>query len=680
MQAVLTPRHTGPAVMLLSVLCALPCDLQARADAEEPPAAGPPATSPESDTVVAVPADAATEVYIDRLIAPDLASELFDAELLEEEFEPEGRRYYSVEYQHYREDDTDDFTENGLLLNWRRETLNYGDLSLESTVRKGGEEPFSDNSVGGQFILRQRDFALDADHSMDNTVGVMRNTMDTLISNSYRLYLPSALLGGAQSHVSSEYADYYVSAGRYGRLDPTQIQGFETDEGNQMSLGYSRSFLSDWRAAAYLVHVDGAEEVRDHQSIATALQYETPDRKQRYQGHLLADSKGNNGAWLDGDTQVDRARYRYGLFRLEPELLWTDTSPTDDQQGGYIRYDLKALRYDLTSGVDLLQTDIDNRQDRAGNNLFNTFINGAWRMSSRTSVGGTLTARGNNPRDDLGGDENRGYFLSGYTAHAFSIGTSRLQLSSARLEEGSDTGHALGIIWDQDWNLKRNLTLSSTLSHERETGLEDELDISTAALLVRHDISSDLQWNGDVSYSLVDRSRGSQQKNIFASLMLAWNFLPDWDASLRMTYNRLDDVPGGISSTASDDEKTLLLSIRYSRSRGRPFVLLGQQGDAGGYGEISGLVFYDENGDGVRQAGERGAKGVFVYLDRGYEAVTDSAGRYTFVPVASGLHEVSVALEDLPLPWGLDDEAPQAVEVGVRETSEVDFALQRLDR
>jgi hypothetical protein len=528
--------------------------------------------------------------------------------------------------------------------------------------------------------MRQRDFALDAEHSMDNTAGVLRNTMDTLISSSYRLYLPSALLGCAQSHVSSEYSDFYMSAGRYGRLDPTQIQGFETDDGKQASLGYSRSFRQDWRAAAYLVHVDGAAEVRDHQSMATALQYETPDRKQRYQGHLLADSKGNNGVWLDGDTQVDRSRFRYGLFRLEPELLWTDTSPTDDQQGSYIRYDLKALRYDLTSGADLVQTDIDNRPDRAGNNLFNAFVNGAWRMTSRTSVGGTLTARGNNPRDDLAGDENRGYFLSGYTAHGFPIGTSRLQLSSARLEQGSDTGYALGIIWDQDWNLRRNLTLSSTLSHERENGLEDELDISTAALLVRHDITSDLHWNGDASYSLVDRNQGSRQKNIFASLMLAWNILPDWEASLRMTYNRLDDVSGGTFSAASDDETTLLLSIRYSRSRGRPYVLMGQQGDAGGYGEIGGLVFYDENGDGIRQAGERGAKGVFVYLDRGYEAVTDSSGRYAFVPVASGSHELSIALEDLPLPWGLDDEAPRAVEVGVRKTSEVNFALQRLDR
>ena len=680
MQAEYKPRQTCLRGLLLSALCTLPCCLTARAGPEEAAPADARSANHGSDTVTAVPEATAGGVYIDQLIDPELAADLFDAELLEEEFEPEGRRYFSVEYQHYREDDADDFSENGLLLNWRRETLHYGDLSLESAVRKGNEESFNDNSLGGRFVLRQRDFALDADRSMDNTVGVLRNTMDTLISSSYRLYLPSALLGGAQSHVRSEYADLYVSAGRYGRLDPTQIQGFETDDGKQASLGYSRSFLHDWRAAAYLVHVDGAQDVRDHQSMATALQYETPDRKQRYQGHLLADSKGNNGAWLDGDTQVDRSRYRYGVFRLEPELLWTDTSPTEDQQGGYVRYDLKALRYDLTSGADLIQTDIDNRRDRAGNNLFNVFLNGAWRMTSRTTVGGTLTARGNNPRDDLGGDENRGYSVSAYTAHGYSIGTSRLQFSTARLEEGSDTGHALGIIWDQDWNLRRDLSLSSTLSHERESGLEDTLDISTAALLVRHDISPDLHWNGDVSYSLVDRNQGSRQKNIFASLSLGWNFLPGWDASLRMTHNRLDDVAGATFSTASENETTLLLSVRYSHSEGRPYVLMGQQGDAGGYGEIGGQVFYDENGDGVRQAGERGAKGVYVYLDRGYETITDSSGRYSFVPVPSGEHQLSVALEELPLPWGLDDEAPRAVNVGVRETREVNFALQRFDR
>jgi hypothetical protein len=129
-----------------------------------------------------------------------------------------------------------------------------------------------------------------------------------------------------------------------------------------------------------------------------------------------------------------------------------------------------------------------------------------------------------------------------------------------------------------------------------------------------------------------------------------------------------------------EDETTLLLSVRYSRSSGRPFSVMGQQADSKGYGEISGVVFYDANADGVRQAGEAVASGIFVYLDRRYETVTDNQGRYSFDPVASGPHEVILALEDLPLPWGLLDETPQRVNVSVRQRSEADFALQQINQ
>jgi len=65
--------------------------------------------------------------------------------------------------------------------------------------------------------------------------------------------------------------------------------------------------------------------------------------------------------------------------------------------------------------------------------------------------------------------------------------------------------------------------------------------------------------------------------------------------------------------------------------------VLGLQADGKGYyGLIEGVVYYDANRDGRRQAGEAVAKGIYVYLDRRYEASTDNQGRFTFEPVASG--------------------------------------------
>ena len=627
-----------------------------------------------------IPVTVAAEAYQDRLIDPDTAGEFAADAWQPEATEPEGRRFYSIEYQHYRQDHYDDSSENGVLLQWRRETLDFGDLSLDATARNGAEDNLASHSTGGQFTFRQRGFALNESRSMDNTAGVLRSAADSMISSSFRLNLPSSLLGGVYSHISGTRDDIYLGAGRLGRLDPTQIQGFEDTQGDLFSLGYSRLLTRRWRAGTHLVHVTGSAEVMDHQSMASALQYQTPDQRQRYVGHVLLDSEGNNGVWLDGDSRAGRWRHRYGLFRMEPDLLWTDTSPTDDQQGGYVRSEMARLRFNLSAGLDLTQTNIDDRDDRAGIYLYNAFVNGNWRQTSRTSLGSSLSARASEPRNGIQVEKSRDYLLSGYVSHGFSVGTSRLQLTASRLERDGENGQGIGIIWDQEWNIARNLSLASTLSHEKESGLADAEEVSTASLLVRHEAGSGFSWNGDVSYSIIDTDNLGTHNNLFASLALYWRFLPDWDASLRATHNHVDAAPVSVVTGLDEDETTLLLTLRYSRSSGRPFSVMGQQAEGKGYGEISGIVFYDANADGVRQAGEAVASGIYVYLDRRYETVTDNQGRYTFDPVASGSHAVTLALEDLPLPWGLLDETLQPVNVSVRQRSEVDFALQQINQ
>ena len=628
-----------------------------------------------------MPASAASG-YVDQLIDPSITDDQYSDELQAEEPELQGRRFFSIEYQHYQErQDPDDLTENGLLLNWQRETLDYGEFHLEAVGRKSNnDQQFTDNSGSGRFILNQYGFVLDENRVMDNTLGVLRSASDPMITSSFRLNLTSTLLAGGQTRVSNDgLSTLFATAGRIGRLDAGQIQGFDFEDGEQYGLGYSRQLATDWRAGAHLVNVSGSDNTTDHQSVATAVQYQSPDENDRYVGHVLVDSEGQYGVWMDGDNRVNRWRHRYGLFRLDPELLWSDNEPNNDQQGGYLRSEMTTLRYSLTAGLDLTQTNIDDRDDRAGSNLYNSFVNGSWRMNRKTSFGGTLTLRGSDPRDDFTEDDTHNAILSSYVSHAFAVGTTRLQLLASRLEEGSDSGNGFGVIWDQDWNATRNLVLSSTLSHETESGLDDGEDRSSAALLFRHDITAGLNWNGDVSYTHVDKNEGGSQNTTNASLAIAWKFLQNWDASLRVTYNEVDDTLENVSTELSDDEKTLLFNIRYSESRGQPFLLMGDDTEASGYGEVSGVVFFDENGDGKRQAGERAASGVFVYLDRRYQAVTDREGRYVFDPVSAGAHDVILAQEDLPLPWGLLDETPRPVEVSVRGSTVLDFGLRRLN-
>ena len=61
-----------------------------------------------------IPVPVTGEVYQDRLIEPITAGETATDAWDLEDAEPEGRRFYSVEYQHYRDDYIDDSNENGL--------------------------------------------------------------------------------------------------------------------------------------------------------------------------------------------------------------------------------------------------------------------------------------------------------------------------------------------------------------------------------------------------------------------------------------------------------------------------------------------------------------------------------------------------------------------------------------
>ena len=45
----------------------------------------------------------------------------------------------------------------------------------------------------------------------------------------------------------------------------------------------------------------------------------------------------------------------------------------------------------------------------------------------------------------------------------------------------------------------------------------------------------------------------------------------------------------------------------------------------------------------------------------------------------AGEHSLSLAIEDLPLPWGLDDETPRPITVYVRGEAVMVFGLTRID-
>lgn len=94
-------------------------------------------------------------------------------------------------------------------------------------------------------------------------------------------------------------------------------------------------------------------------------------------------------------------------------------------------------------------------------------------------------------------------------------------------------------------------------------------------------------------------------------------------------------------------------------------------------GTIEGRVFADEDGDGIRDAGEKGLDGVTVKLSGKLKrtAETDKNGKFSFEDLADGSYDVTVSLEK---DWVAvkDFTAYKDLEVEGATLSDVDFALQ----
>ncbi len=70
---------------------------------------------------------------------------------------------------------------------------------------------------------------------------------------------------------------------------------------------------------------------------------------------------------------------------------------------------------------------------------------------------------------------------------------------------------------------------------------------------------------------------------------------------------------------------------------------------------------------------------VTVYLDRGFSVEANDRGEFELSPVPSGVHFIRLGLDNVPLPWGLQDERARSVEVKVRGKSRLDFPLINLN-
>jgi len=601
-----------------------------------------------------------------------------------------GRRSINTELVYYRNssDVFGDSTEVGIWTHWTRETRNFGQLDAEFVFSDleidyiGRQRKSSDMN----FTLRQSGAPI-ADHwTMNNTLGIHRTPISSLLNGGYRVRLSTSPLLGLSGQLINTNKDITWFTGKTGHFEGSVLRQFEEDGGKLTGGAYQHEVAQQFWLGGEVVTFSGNDLVREHTSMLAAGQYARPDRSMEYNVHLLADDDSNFGLWADGMQYLPASyQLRYGIFYLQPELAWMDRPISNNQAGFYLRTDKQSFRSSFSAGYDYLETGLENRDFLPGTNTHWVFLNDNFRVNRKLTLG--LNVNLALRRIDSAQTENQTYWrLNNFLFYNFPIGTSRFELYASALSSDLDTNgeNRQGLRVSHDWRMPQSLRLTTEVRLEETERFGKGRSFREGSILFRHDIADN--WNWGVNTSVYTESGERSSYNGFGiDLDTRWDFLPNWHASLSLLYNayavEVSDFELNNQLVLNDNPKSnsVWLTVGYGKSSGQPLMSFGRNNGAVGSGQISGVIFYDENQDFVRQPGEKPAAGIVVLLDGRYEAMTDSEGRYSFDPVYTGVHRVALITEDLPLPWSMHDETPRRVEVNLRRTGEVDFPLVRIN-
>ncbi len=618
--------------------------------------------------------DSAPPIYIDRLIDEDIVKEIER----EEEYEDSrlGPGSIGIAYRYYRNDydNTPTMTEHGAQLRWQQETISNG--SFEFLAQGLIADTHDDEKVeDGRVLFRQQEYVLKDSLQMDSEVGHFRAFTPTNISRSYRFYLPSTILQGVNTKFYNNDTSLSFNAGEIGTYKGIAAQAFEKTEGKLYGLGATYRVDEQWELGAQFWNTIDPENGENHRSYAGVLEYQNTESSQKLQIHFLGDNQSNTGLWLDDEFKYGKWHHYFGAFYFEPDLLWTDTSIDNDREGLYLRSNRKSFRWQWTLGSEVSKNNLDENPALTGNITTTSFINGTWHFRRKTQFGGSVNLNTSDADSGIAVDDSNIYGLKGFALHRFFLGSSRLQLSLTENDVPGDDTTSYGALWDHVWNIPFFNRLNTDIEYNWTDHRDDELSFRLSA---EKSFLTDLKLTGTAQHVITENNAIGKSKGTSFSFGLSWQFFENWLISLNADYNRNMNDPDNLESTTTDG-KTVLFSISYARASGRKPLLYGRPTGSHGRGRITGKVFLDENKDERQNVNETALKNILVYLDGRFTTETDSDGKFEFWPVAAGDHYISIGIEDVPLPWGLEDEAAKQVYVPIRGEGEIDFALIKLN-
>ena len=622
-------------------------------------------------------------------------------------------------------------TEFGVRSEYRYETLNYGELvaQLDARTRAGdqvGVGSISSANLKTSERVTLRDIGLPITNNVfaDVALGDIGSEVTDALGRSYRLSLGSSTVRGISTQIFSQAMDLRFGVGLRGLPIGTPYPGFERSEGMLGWLGYSHRFGSNYFAGVQLgqarkipaqfsqssqgATIDSASSV----AVSAGRSYGLADDGDYKARVTLLASRTSaapvdqnltaKGIFVESGLILRGYRNEFGLYSSDANLYFSDAPLTGDSRGAYWRVDRDRARWKWGASIDYEQQNPTHAPGRLALNRYGLSGNVIYRIDRNSSAGANLNISETRYADvaatalNATGSGTNIYSMSAFYQTRFDDwGRSRFTVSARRNQVIVANGlPASGeqIDWEHDWitgkyeTLKPELT--TTLGVARDHSATGVTELSpTVALLLRYWVSADWTVGGNLRYS--SRSGNlSTSRGLSGTLNSEYTLDSNWRVGFAASINEANiqintngafgptTVTGPIINRSSD--KSAYVYIRYEGSRGSPFQTLGLKGaGSAGAGNIRGIVYFDANRDGERQADERGAPGVEVSLDGRYRTLTNAEGRFEFPVVATGDHRLTVKLETVPLPWGAALESGLKIEVPLRGTVDARIPVVR---
>lgn len=500
------------------------------------------------------------------------------------------------------------------------------------------------------------------------------------------------LLGGIRLGNFSGLSGLSVTAGGQGELAPGLTVGFQAvgveDSRDPFAVilptlaAPNRNRLSSQAALASLKIDDDGFQLQANTIWSNLTGETTPDFSIRETGKA-------GGFWVDASVRRGRTAHSGGLYYFDPGLAWGTAAIVNNAYGAYYRFSTSSQRWRWTASLDAVES--VNGESSSGI-LANVDVRRQLNFRLAAGLNGTLR---------IANGQTSSQMLA-FTDLATSLGTTRLEAGWSH-DPASDF-YRIG--WNQNWTLPPWLPSGSRLStqlsfdHRRmlqaptvpggpagkERGNSFGIGISGGANPFSGvTIDATLAYRSNASRSAqslfgpVDSTGGvldvlaSQQDQAFSATLVAtarlsssWSLtasFTDTRSSL-LSRNGLIGQPGSPLGFTPEEIARIQrssfrlqagsISLQYVFSGGRAQGVAGRpEYPVGGTGTLRGHVFLDANGDGVRDATERGVPDIVVILD-GLQAVkTDEMGNYRFNSVVDGHHQLTVNADALPLPWSI---------------------------